>query len=208
MEVEEATACGTSGTSTDGVARARMRHLPGEEGVWVFIFGDMSVFAAFFGAYLHARGKAPALFASAQGALNRNLGALNTVLLLVSSLLVVLAVRAMRSPAQRRSAPWLVAGAMAGGVGFVVVKAFEYHEKFAAGITPATNDFFMYYFVLTGVHLGHLLLGLIVLGVLWKLSRKPVLTRRQWIFFEGGACYWHMVDLLWIVLFPLIFLVR
>jgi nitric oxide reductase NorE protein len=184
------------------------RHVPGEEGAWIFILGDMCVFAVFFSVYLIHRGDDPGLFAHSQEALNRNLGALNTMFLLVSSLLVVLAVRAIRSVAQRHLAPLLIIGAMACGACFIVVKAFEYHEKLAAGITPATNDFFMYYFVLTGLHLFHLIIGLVVLTVLYTLSKKPVLSQHQLAFVEGGACFWHMVDLLWIVLFPLLFLVR
>jgi len=191
-----------------GRRRARERHIPGEPGAWIFIFGDMAVFAVFFAVYLQARTKDPALFAAAQGELNRNLGALNTVILLVSSLFVVLAVRAMRQPLNRHRAPLLVLGGMTGGVGFIVVKAFEYSEKFAHGITPATNDFFMYYFILTGLHLVHLVLGLAVLTALWRFARKEELSAFQWGFFEAGACFWHMVDLLWIVLFPLLFLVR
>jgi nitric oxide reductase NorE protein len=184
------------------------KHVPGEPGAWIFILGDMCVFAVFFSVYLVQRGHDPALFAQAQGELNRNLGALNTMFLLVSSLLVVLAVRAVREEALRHLAPRLFLGAMACGGCFVVVKAFEYHEKLAAGITPATNDFFMYYFVLTGLHLFHLLFGMGVLTVLWRFSRQETLSHHKLAFIEGGACFWHMVDLLWIVLFPLLFLVR
>jgi len=66
----------------------------------------------------------------------------------------------------------------------------------------------MYYFVLTGLHLAHLIFGLVVLSVLFVLSRKPKLSAGQFMFVEGGACFWHMVDLLWIVIFPLLYLVR
>jgi nitric oxide reductase NorE protein len=190
-----------------GERAPRQYHVPGEVGLWILLFGDMAVFAVLFAVYLQRRGQQPALFASSQDTLNRNLGALNTLLLLASSLLVVLATRAVRG-ASRARAPRLVAGAFAFGVGFIVVKAFEYHEKFTAGLTPSTNKFYMYYFVLTGLHLGHLVVGLVVLIVLWTLSRKTELSKTQLMFFEGGACFWHMVDLLWIVIFPLIFLVR
>jgi len=188
-------------------ATAPKRRVPGEEGTWIFILGDMCVFAVFFTVYLHSRGKESALFRTSQETLDRNLGALNTVLLLISSLFVVLAVRAFRS-SQRRLAPPLFVAAFACGIGFSVVKGFEYHEKIAAGISPNTNAFYMYYFVLTGLHLFHLIVGLIVLSILFRFSRKPELTKSQYAFFEGGACFWHMVDLLWLVLFPLIFLVR
>ncbi|WP_067671552.1 cytochrome c oxidase subunit 3 [Nocardia miyunensis] len=185
----------------------RERHIPGESGLWILLFGDMTVFLILFGVYLHARGPQKALFDHAQETLNRDLGALNTVLLLISSLLVAMAVRAVRGE-HRRLAPPLMFGAMACGVGFIAVKAFEYHARIAAGQTPNTNPFYMYYFVLTGLHLAHLIIGLAVLLALSVLARKPELGKMQLAFFEGGACFWHMVDLLWIVIFPLIFLVR
>jgi nitric oxide reductase NorE protein len=128
--------------------------------------------------------------------------------LLTSSILVVFATRALRRPELRYLARRLTLGGVLVGACFVVIKAFEYHEKIAAGITPSTNEFFMYYFVLTGLHLAHVIIGLLVLTVLSTLAGKPEPTRTHIAFFEGGACFWHMVDLLWIVIFPLIFLVR
>src|SRR5262249_34892976 len=124
------------------------------------------------------------------------------------SLLVVLAWRAVRSPGYRYLAPRLMLGAMACGTCFVAIKVYEYHQKLAAGISPNTNAFYMYYFMLTGLHLVHAVVGLAVLTVLWALSRRQMLSAAQRSFFEGGACFWHMVDLLWIIIFPLIFLVR
>jgi nitric oxide reductase NorE protein len=119
----------------------------------------MTVFAVLFGIYLSHRSRQAGLFSTSQDTLNRNLGALNTLLLLISSLLVVLATRAVRGQS-RHLAPRLVLGAIGCGAGFVVVKAFEYREKLAAGLTPVVNDFYMYYFVLTGLHLAHLIAGL------------------------------------------------
>jgi nitric oxide reductase NorE protein len=186
---------------------AATRHVPGETGTWIFIFGDMLVFAVLFATYLYYRGEDPGLFNGSQEALNPTYGAVNTLLLLLSSLLVVLAVHCVRR-GLRRVAPRLIAGAFTCGVGFSAMKIVEYSDKVGHDITPATNDFFMYYFVLTGLHWFHLLLGLAVLSYLFVLSRKPSLTPRQFAFFEGGACFWHMVDLLWIVLFPLLYLVN
>jgi nitric oxide reductase NorE protein len=198
--------------SADGAdpdtSKSSQRHVPGEPGIWVLLFGDMMVFTVLFTVYLHQRGAKSALFAESQGALNRTLGATNTLVLLTSSILVVFATRALRRPEWRHLArPLTLAGAAVGSC-FVAIKAFEYHEKVTAGITPSTNEFFMYYFVLTGLHLAHVIIGLIVLTVLSTLARKPEPTKTHMAFFEGGACFWHMVDLLWIVIFPLIFLVR
>lgn len=203
--IGSARAASDAGPSASSAAK---RHVPGEPGIWVLLFGDMMVFTVLFTVYLHQRGARPELFAQSQGALNRSLGATNTLVLLTSSILVVFATRALRNPELRYLArPLTLAGALVGSC-FVAIKAFEYHEKVTAGITPSTNEFFMYYFVLTGLHLAHVVIGLIVLVVLSTLARKTEPTRTHIAFFEGGACFWHMVDLLWIVIFPLIFLVR
>ena len=127
-----------------GRPRRPPRRIPGEEGTWIFIFGDMCVFAVFFTVYMHSRGQQPGLFRASQETLNRNLGALNTVLLLVSSLFVVMAMRAFRARRQV-VASRLIVGAFACGIGFIIVKVIEYHAKIAAGITPNTNQFYMYY---------------------------------------------------------------
>lgn len=181
--------------------------LPAEEGVWVFLFGDMTVFALLFSVYLYYRGQDPALFNTSQLKLNQTFGVVNTLVLLTSSLLVVTAVRAMRQNAHQL-ARWLTYGAMACGVIFVINKAIEYGLKISHGVVPATNQFFMYFYVMTGLHLFHVAIGLVLLGLVAKLTRKPALDGRDQGYLEGAACFWHMVDLLWIVIFPLLYLVK
>jgi nitric oxide reductase NorE protein len=182
------------------------KRIPGEAGVWIFILGDMAIFAVLFVTFLHGRAADTELFAVSQRELNQNYGVANTLLLLLSSLFVVMAVRAVREG--RGSADKLVVGAMFCGLAFSGLKILEYVGKIDHGITPASNNFFMYYFILTGLHWFHLVLGLAVLTLLVRLSRKEQLTESQLSFVEGGACFWHMVDLLWIVLFPLLYLVH
>ncbi|BBY66135.1 cytochrome c oxidase subunit III [Mycolicibacterium helvum] len=183
------------------------RRLPAEEGVWVFLFGDMTVFAMLFGVYLYYRGQTPGVFDESQLRLNQTFGAVNTLVLLTSSLLVVTAVRALRHNA-RQLARRLIFAAMACGVVFVINKVIEYSQKISHGIVPATNQFFMYFYVMTGLHLFHVVIGMALLLFVVKLSRKPVLADREWSYLEGAACFWHMVDLLWIVIFPLLYLVK
>jgi nitric oxide reductase NorE protein len=194
-------------------------HVPGEAGIWIFILGDMGIFAVLFGTFLVYRSKDVALFDSSQLHLNTTFGLINTVLLLASSMLVVLAVSAVRRGTPR-PAPLLIAGAIGCGLGFSVLKVVEYVAKIHAGITPQTNTFYMFYFLLTGLHWFHLILGLAVLTYLFfsaRTSRRDYLVvsqsrrrhdARQLAWFEGGGCFWHMVDLLWIVLFPLIYLLN
>lgn len=186
---------------------ADARRVPGEVGTWVFILGDMAVFAFVFATYLVARGEHPALFNVSQSQLDTTIGAVNTLLLLCSSLCVVAAVRAVGRRAVQ-TARRLFAAAIVFGLGFVLNKYLEYGDKLRHDIKPATNDFWTYYYVLTGLHLFHLIVGLGVLAGLIRLAGNPRLTARRYAYIEGGACFWHMVDLLWIVLFPLLYLVR
>jgi nitric oxide reductase NorE protein len=185
----------------------RRRHVPGEAGLWVLILGDMAVFALLFAVYLYYRAQDPALFQASQLRINQTFGVLNTLLLLSSSLCVVTGVRALRHRIAH-VAPAMCATAWVCALGFVVDKYLEYSDKLSHGIKPATNDFWMYFYALTGLHLVHLLLGMVVLAFCFVQSRRPALDARRFSFVEGGACFWHMVDLLWIVLFPLLYLVK
>lgn len=181
-------------------------HVPGEPGIWVFVLADMCVFAAFFAVFLVARIPESQLFADSRPALTGIFGLINTIVLLTSSLFVAFAVRRLRE-GRRSEATWLVTGGMACGLIFLVVKVVEYSEKVAHGITPMTNDFFLYYFIFTGIHAVHVVLGLLGLTVVRFVVKRPVLGPNDQRTAEIGASFWHMVDLLWIVLFPLFYLV-
>ncbi len=183
------------------------RKIPGEEGIWVFVLGDMTVFALFFGTFMYSRGKNHAAFARDHSQLHVAPGTVNTVLLLSSSLLVVLAVRKVVS-GRRLGASRLIVGALCCGVGFVVIKAVEWTQLFAARIGVGSGEFFSYYFMFTGIHLLHVLIGLAVLSRLIVLVRRTELAGKQIRLCETGGIFWHMVDLLWVVLFALFYLVR
>ncbi len=191
-------------------------HVPGEVGVWVFILGDMLIFGLFFIVFVYYRGLNVELYAQSQATLNQNYGAINTLFLLASSWFVAMAVDDMRSQTVKR-APTFFVLAMFCGIGFGVVKIIEYSEKISAGITITSNDFYMYYYIFTGLHFLHVLIGMGVLVFLWFKTRAAVQRNadtsiadreNEMILVESGASYWHMVDLLWIVLFPLLYLMK
>jgi nitric oxide reductase NorE protein len=188
-------------------ARAKQRHIPGELGMWVFILGDMTVFALLFGVYVYYRGKAPHVFQHSQQELHRSFGAINTLLLLTSSLCVITAVRAVRASMRNLSSASIVVAFIC-GCGFLTNKVLEWSDLLSHGHAPGTNNFFMYFFVLTGIHAFHLLIGMAVLITLFVFSRRESLSPGQYSFVEGGACFWHMVDLLWVVLFALLYLMH
>lgn len=182
------------------------KHIPGEAGIWIFIFGDMFIFALFFAVFAFYQSEQRELFQASQATLNVNYGALNTLLLLTSSWFVVMAVNAVRAQL-RRQARWLFFLAFACGAGFSIVKIFEYSEKVKMGFTLTTNDFYMYYYIFTGIHFVHVIIGMGLLAfVMMRLSGKP--KQKEIEFFEVSASYWHMVDILWIILFPLIYLMQ
>jgi len=185
----------------------RTPHVPGEAGVWVFILGDLAAFALLFGVWMYYRGKEPALFADSQLEVHRSFGAINTLLLLTSSLFVITAVRAVRAQ-MRRVAQAAIGFALVCGVGFLLDKVLEWTDLVANGHGPTANNYFLYFFVLTGLHAFHVLIGMGILTALLRLSRKPSLSKGQFAFVEGGACFWHMVDLIWVVLFALLYLMH
>lgn len=186
--------------------RGQRRHLPGVEGVWVFVFADMAVFALMFGCFMWDRHQAPEIFEASRQALSLNFGGINTLILLTSSMLVVLAVDALKH-GRAHLTPVFLGLASACGIAFIVSKAFEYSNKFEVGISLQTNDFFMYYFIMTGLHLGHVVVGTVIIAVL-AIKSRTIRTGDSVTAYESGATYWHMVDLLWVCLFPLLYLVR
>lgn len=194
-------------------ARNSSTHLPGEPGVWVFIVGDMLMFALFFGVFVHYRAQDPTLYIQSQATLNQGFGAINTMLLLTSSWFVVDAVRDARSRRTGRAGTRIILAFLC-GAGFIAVKFFEYREKISAGITLTSNDFFMYYYMLTGIHLLHVVIGMGVLIFLWRLLRQSALHRSTVSHesvishLESGASFWHLVDMLWIFLFALLYLMK
>lgn len=187
-------------------SKAALR-IPGEEGLWVFVLGDMTVFAMFFGAFMYSRARNPGLFAEDHESVNLILGTTNTVLLLTSSLFVVLGVLKVLAGTPAL-ATRLFGAALACGVGFVAVKAIEWSRLFMERKSVGTGEYFSYYFVFTGIHLMHVFIGIVVLSRLVALSRRPEITARQRLLCETGGIFWHMVDLLWVVLFALFYLVR
>lgn len=183
------------------------RKLCGDKDVWMFIIGELMMFSAFFTAFITTRAKDPDLFHSSQLLLDQRLGALNTLLLVTSSWAVALAVAAARRNQQVLIGRYLIAGITL-GLGFLIVKVFEYSAKFSAGIDMQTNDFFMFYFVLTMVHAAHVAGGGIILVIMWNKSRAGGYNTKDMKGLETGAAYWHMVDLIWLLMFPLIYLLR
>ena len=191
-------------TLTERPRQQRRDHLPGDIDMWVMVLGDMIIFAGYFIVFMIYRSMHPREFLSAQEHLDVNIGVVNTVILLTSSWLVVRAVAATRA-GQHQQAVRLLYGGGAGGVLFMALKGYEWVAKIRGG-HGNSEMFYSFYYLVTGVHLIHVLIGLIVLGTLIRELRNP--GRRRASVVEAGAVYWHMVDLLWVIIFALFYVTR
>jgi len=181
--------------------------LLGELGIWFFVIGDMFVFSIFFFVYLYERTQQVEIFDAAQQTLNAGFGFANTLLLLTSSWFVVQALRVVREGMLPR-ARQLLTLAMVCGLGFGINKLVEWSGKLAAGQSPLANDFYMLFFVFTGIHFLHLIIGMFVLFFMWRRLNRGSIGEGDIVMLENGASFWHLVDLLWIVLFALLYLVH
>lgn len=191
----------------DGEIGSADAQLPGDAGVWFFIVADMCAFALFFLIFSLGRHAQPALYEAGRGQLDLALGLANTLILLTSGAFMALATRQARlgqwGAARRSLSATLVIGSA-----FAVTKVIEWGNKLHHGIGLTTNEFYTYYFVFTGIHFLHFLIGVVVLVVLIGRcgSAQAQDDKLRWI--EAGGAYWHMVDLLWIVLFAMLYLQR
>jgi nitric oxide reductase NorE protein len=173
-------------------------------GAWAFILIECATFSAYFIVYMLYRMHDPATFAEAQSHLSPTFGLVNTLILLASSWQVARSVHSAR--AGQYDAAWRQAAlTVALGLAFVVSKLSEWAFEIQRGYNFETNDFFAFYFFLTGIHVVHVLLGFVFMGVaLYKLHERDVHSEAL----EIAGIYWHMVDFLWVVIFALLYVVR
>jgi len=180
--------------------------IPGEVGLWIFILGDMTIFGALLLMSMREYHAQRGLFAESAARLFPAIGVINTLVLLLSSYLVVCGIYAHRSGRHHRTVIF-VAGAVGCAAVFVALKCAEYWHEILNGATPATNLFFTYYFALTGLHLVHVLIGSALLTAWCVMARRQRSWQQSRTTAEGISVYWHMVDLLWIAIFTLVYLV-
>ncbi|CCD93392.1 NorE protein involved in nitric oxide reduction (Cytochrome c oxidase subunit III-like protein) [Bradyrhizobium sp. ORS 375] len=173
--------------------------LPGDPMMWVLILSELVAFGLLLGAFIVARAVHPVVFAAGQGVLDGPLAALNTIVLVTSGWAAARAAAAARRASPRNARRW-IALAMTLGAAFIAIKLTEYGHEIASGASLESSVFFTLYFLLTGFHLLHVALGIVILAVVARSATSSGV--------ETGAAFWHMVDLVWIVMFPILYLVR
>lgn len=191
----------------EGECPPKEGRIPGSMAIWVGIFSEMSEFALMFGIYFLAKVHHPDVFDEGPLKLNTLAGTINTLLLITSSFFVAKAMAAMRRNQLQVSVRWL-AMAIAAGWLYLVIKYLEYVWNTEQGIGPDTNLFFTVYYYMTFNHLLHVGWGSGAL--LWGILRirSGGYTPENHEGLESIASYWHMIDLAWIIIFPLLYVLR
>lgn len=173
---------------------------PGGLLVWALVVMELFTFGVALIAFFVSSIRDPEAFQRSRELLNSGIGITNTVVLLTSGYLMALSVVRFKKKSYK-AAGRLLDFAVLGGLLFLVFKGFEYHEKISQGYTLGFDTFFTYYWLLTVFHLMHVLVGLVILLVM-----RVKMTRFKIEDYEGGAVFWHMCDLIWLLLFPALYL--
>jgi len=180
---------------------------PGDLAIWVFILAELLVFALFFAVYAFARVNNVELFNQYQLTLDRDTALLNTLALITGSYFVVRGVADIRDGDSRGLVRWLLAALLMGAI-FLVLKSGEFAHHYEQGVNMRTNLFYMFYFSLTFFHFLHVIMAMVIIAAVALKARRGGYTSTEHTGVETGASYWHMVDLVWLVLFPLIYVMR
>ncbi len=176
-----------------------LSQLPGNPMIWLLIISEIAVFGAGFAGFVISFLIDPQTFTTSQDTLNRLAGAINTMVLITSGFFAALAVREEADGNTTRMRAF-IALAILTGIVFLAVKYVEYSAEIAHGHVMGTNNFYTLYYLLTGFHALHVVLGIVILAIVaWKHSLDNL---------ETGAAFWHMVDLIWVILFPVVYLMR
>lgn len=181
--------------------------IPGNRGIWAGILAEMTEFALLFSVYFVARAHFPEAFREGPERLSLLAGTFNTVLMISGSYFVANAVLAIRRGENRESTRWLLLVLLC-GLGYLLTKTFELRWNVAHGITGETGVFFTVYYYLTFTHAVHVVWGIIGLGWVILRTRTGAYTATEHEGMEAFASYWHATDLVWLVIFPLLYVLR
>jgi cytochrome c oxidase subunit III len=189
-------------------------------GMWIFLITEVMFFGGLFLAYSVYRTWYPGAFGAASNSLNVTIGAINTAVLLCSSFTMVMAVRAGQLGQRKTIVLFLALTLILGGV-FLGVKAYEWNEKFQEHHVPGPSFllegpvaqgpaqlFFSLYFVMTGLHALHMVVGAGLLVMLIVQARRGKFSASYYTPIDVVGLYWHFVDIIWIYLFPLLYLIE
>jgi nitric oxide reductase NorE protein len=199
-------------TAIEGAARQSevggddtVERFPGDPDMWLFVVIESLVFTSYFCVYLYARTQHAETFLEGQSALTMSLGVLDTIVLLTSSWAIARCVQHTRA-ARHETARRFALGTIGLGVLFFALKIAEWVHLIRHGHTFTSSDFMQHFFFLTSIHAVHVIIGFVALGILVHQLSDP--HRRSTLAIETCSTYWHTVDLFWVVIFALLYIVR
>lgn len=176
---------------------------PGGILMWIIIFLELITFGMALVAFVYYGAEEPEVFRQSKLQLNTTIGAINTIFLLTSGLFIANAIHFYKEGNAKKTTLFFKL-AMLGGLLFLFLKSFEYYTKIIHGITLDTNTFFTFYWMLTGFHIIHVLIGLVLLFITERNISK---NKSELEDVEATAAFWHMCDIIWLLLFPIIYLI-
>jgi cytochrome c oxidase subunit 3 len=196
---------------------ARDQTVHSRVGMWLFLLSEILLFGGLFLVYAVYRSRNPVDFHNASMELSRFDGTLNTSILLTSSLTAVIAIFSLQEKNKRGRAMFFLGVTIACGLAFLVVKYFEWTAKFEHGLYPNAAVlmqrpkgemlYFGLYFIMTGLHALHVIVGMTALSVVLAFVARRKQTQHHSAILENAGLYWHLVDIIWIFLFPLFYLI-
>jgi cytochrome c oxidase subunit 3 len=205
-----------STTQEHPVAHAHRDDIGTRMGMWLFLFTELLLFGGLFFLYSVYRFTHQQDFHIAAKELNTLIGTFNTAILLTSSLTMALAIAAIQKRNVKLSVFFQILTILL-GAGFMINKYFEWMHHIGVGIYPGGNEllakgpgqtlFFGLYYTMTGLHGLHVIIGAVIIGVMTRLTIKGVITSDNYVKLEAAGLYWHLVDIIWIFLFPLFYLI-
>ncbi len=205
-----------AGAAVTAEAQSGIDYTGKKIGMWLFLFTELLFFGGMFLLYSVFRSQYPAEFHSAAQEENLLLGSVNTTILLTSSFTIAVAIAAIRKGNKILSL-YLQTATIMFGICFLIIKYFEWSAKISKGIYPDSPAllnrgkgdilFFSLYYVMTGIHGIHVLIGVIAIAIMFVYTRRGVIDRDNFAKLENTGLYWHFVDIVWIYLFPLFYLI-
>jgi len=180
---------------------------PGGLLIWIIVFLEFITFSAGIMVYLSFRQDDVNLFNESQQLLNSTYGMVNTIVLITSGLLMATTLGVLKA-GNNKKAVFYISLTILFGLVFLVLKGFEYNEKFAMGLGFGYNRFFMFYWLLTGFHFIHVLVGVLLLSYMLIKIKSGYYSDSNYEDVETVGVFWHMCDLIWIFLFPIIYLLH
>jgi nitric oxide reductase NorE protein len=178
---------------------------PGGILMWIIICIELLTYGMALVSFIYHGRLEPEVFHQSRMHLNTTFGTINTIFLLTSGLFMAAAVHEFKENNKSKSSLYFKL-AMLGGLVFIIVKSIEYYQKIEAGFSLETNMFFTFYWLLTAFHLIHVVVGLVILGWINRgITKENSETSVEDV--EASAAFWHMCDLIWLLLFPVLYLI-